>query len=219
MVLVSTKAAIERAAPHGLVFTLVGAISLGTFALVCAPHYAKRAGAPGVDGCLSGDGYLDRLRGLVCGTEGGVESSDEFSVDSRRRYPRDVFRCGDRNYARGTRVRLLEPRVGTHRRGALRFLIVAWKNPMRQWLWRVSWDGTLARQLGSYGLANTGAVLLWYTHTNGDYVVMENSMGQKRSGSMAKASGSQIFSSKGFMARLTKYYCRLMCVSVTVRSV
>ena len=59
--------------------------------------------------------------------------------------------------------------------GALRFLIVAWKNPMRQWLWRVSWDGTLARQLGSYGLANTGAVLLWYTHTNGDYVVMENS--------------------------------------------
>ncbi|MGH8863695.1 MAG: lipopolysaccharide biosynthesis protein [Burkholderiales bacterium] len=172
MVLVSTSAAIERAAPHGVVLTVVGTISLGTFAWVCAPHYANALGHPELTAVCRAMAIMIVFDGLSAVPRAVLSRAMNF----QRIAVADIVGTFS-DVATAITLAALGYGYwslvwGLIAGGGFRFLIVAWKRPKHQWLWPVSWDGALARQLGRYGLANTGAVLLWYTHTNGDYVVM-----------------------------------------------
>ncbi|MGH8531798.1 MAG: lipopolysaccharide biosynthesis protein [Gammaproteobacteria bacterium] len=170
-VLVSTRAEIEKAAPHGLLLALTGATTLTAVSLVFAPFYADALGRPELtDVCralaimILCDGLYPIPKALLSRTMSfrWVAIADTVSTICGIGIAIVLAYLGFGYWS------LVWSSVGT---SASRLSIVVWKSPMHQWLRIVPWDRELAYQLSRYGLSATGTHLLYYTHTKGDYLV------------------------------------------------
>ncbi|MGH8602934.1 MAG: oligosaccharide flippase family protein [Gammaproteobacteria bacterium] len=169
--LVSTRAEIDKAGPHGLLLTLTVATTLTAVSLVFAPFYADALGRPELTDVCRAMAIVILCDGLY---------SIPMAVLSRSMSFRWIAIAGTVSVICGIGIAivlaylgfgywsLVWSNVGT---AALRLLIVVWKSPLHQWLRVVPWDRELAYKLSRYGMSATGTNLSYYMHTNGDYLV------------------------------------------------
>lgn len=170
-VLVSTRAEIEKAAPHGLLLALTVATTLTAVALVFSPFYADALGRPELTDVCRAMAIVILCDGLY---------SIPRAVLSRSMSFRWVAIADTVSTICGIGIAIVLAYVGfgywslvwsSVTTVASRLLIVVWKSPLHQWLRVVPWDRELAYQLSRYGMSATGTNLFYYMHTNGDYLV------------------------------------------------
>ena len=172
MALVSTRAEIGKAAPHGLILTLCAAAFSSTIAVVFAPHYAHALGHPELTDVCRAMAILILFDGLYAVPRAVLSRTMNFGwialADTVSTFAGIGVAIVLAYLGYGYWSLAWWPIVAS----ALRFVIVAWKSPKRMWLRPVSWDGALACQLGRSGLFTTGTNVLFYAYTYGDSLVI-----------------------------------------------
>ncbi|CAN5714079.1 lipopolysaccharide biosynthesis protein [soil metagenome] len=170
--LVSTRAEIGKAAPHGLILTLCVAAFSSTIAVVFAPQYAHALGQPELTDVCRAMAILILFDGLYAVPRavlsramnfGWIALADTVSTFTGIGVAISLAYLGYGYWSLAWWLIVAS---------ALRFVIVVWKSPKRMWLRLVPWDGALAYQLGRSGLSTTGTNFLFYAYTNGDSLVI-----------------------------------------------
>ena len=170
--LVSTRAEIGKAAPHGLILTLCVAAFSSTIAVVFAPQYAHALGQPELTDVCRAMAIMILVDGLYAVPRAVLSRTMNFGWIALAETVSTFTGIGVaialayRGY--GYWSLAWWPIVAS----ALRFVIVVWKSPKRMWLRPVPWDGALAYQLGRSGLSITGTNSLFYAYTYGDSLVI-----------------------------------------------
>jgi len=170
--LVSTRAQIEKAAPHGFLLVLTVATTMTLASVVLASFYADALGRPELTDVCRAMAIVILCEGLYSIPKAVLSRTMSFRWIAIADTVSTIFGIGIAivlAYLGFGYWSLVWSSVGTV---ASRLLIVAWKSPVHQWLRIVPWDRELAHQLSRYGLSATGTNLFYYTHTNGDYLVM-----------------------------------------------
>ncbi len=169
--LVSTRAAIDKAAPHGLLLVLTVATTLAAISLVFASFYADALGQPELTDVCRAMAIVILCDGLY---------SIPKAVLSRTMSFRWIAIADAVSTICGIGVAIVLAYLGfgywslvwsTVATSALRLLIGVWKSPLHQWLRLVPWDRELAYQLSRFGMTAMRTNLFYYMHTNGDYLV------------------------------------------------
>lgn len=169
--LVSTRAEIEKAAPHGLLLTLAVATMLTAVSLVLASFYADALGQPELTDVCRAMAIVILCDGLYPIPMAMLSRTMSFRWIAIADTVSTILGIGIAiilAYLGFGYWSLVWSSIGTV---ASRLLIVVWKSPLHQWLRVVPWDRELAYQLSRYGMSATGTNLFYYMHTNGDYLV------------------------------------------------